>query len=196
MTNLREETELLLSIFDRLVEIPPAEREYFRTLVDRRSVPAQSHFARAGEPTADIGFCLSGLFRLYYTTPDGTDYNKNFCGQNEFVASYSSLLMGEPSYFSIQALMDSELLVVRFRDFEALFDRHACWGKLGRLIAQHMFVSKERRERELLMLSAEERYRQFLGRYKHLENKVPQYHIASYLGITPVALSRIRGRLT
>lgn len=196
MPTLREETELLLSAFDRLVEIPSEEREYFRTLVARRSVPAQSHFARAGEPAADIGFCLSGLFRLYYTTPDGTEYNKNFCGQHEFVAPYSALLMREPSYFSIQALMDCELLVVRFRDFEALFERHACWQKLGRLIAEHMFVSKERRERELLMLSAEERYRQFLGRYRHLENRVPQYHVASYLGITPVALSRIRRRLT
>jgi CRP-like cAMP-binding protein len=137
-----------------------------------------------------------GLFRLYYTTPDGAEYNKNFCGQNEFVASYSSLLMNKPAYFSIQALMDGELLVVRFQDFEALCDRHACWEKLGRKISERMFISKEKRERELLMYSAEERYRQFLGQYKHLENRIPQYHIASYLGITPVALSRIRRRLT
>ena len=94
------------------------------------------------------------------------------------------------------ALMDSELLVIRFRDFEALFDRHACWERVGRKIAEGMFISKERRERELLMLSAEERYRLFLGRYKHLEKRIPQYQIAAYLGITPVALSRIRRRLT
>ncbi|MFC4304346.1 Crp/Fnr family transcriptional regulator [Cohnella boryungensis] len=191
-----KEIELLLSAFEQLVEIPPKEREFFRALVESRIVPSQSHFVRAGELTADIGFCLSGLFRLYYTTSDGAEYNKSFCGQNEFVASYSSLLMKEPAYFSIQALMDSQLLVVRFRDFEALFDRHVCWEKLGRKIAERMFISKERRERELLMLSAEERYRLFLGRYKHLEHRVPQYHIAAYLGITPVALSRIRRRLT
>lgn len=59
-----------------------------------------------------------------------------------------------------------------------------------------MFISKEKRERELPMLSAEERYRQFLAQYKHLENRIPQYHIASYLGITPVTLSRIRRKLT
>ncbi len=196
MTIGQKENEPLLSALERLVEIPQPEWEFFRTLVERRSVPAQSHYVRAGEPTADIGFCVQGLFRLYYTTPDGVEYNKNFCGQNQYVASYSSLLMNEPAYFSIQALVDSELLVVRFKDFEALFDRHACWEKLGRKIAESMFISKEKRERELLMLSAEERYRLFLGQYKHLENRIPQYHIASYLGITPVALSRIRRRLT
>ncbi|GMK39314.1 cAMP-binding protein [Paenibacillus sp. CCS19] len=192
----QEEIELLLSAFDRLVEIPDEERVVFRTLIERKTIPAQSHFVLIGEPTADIGFCLSGLFRLYYTTPDGIEYNKNFCGKNEFIAAYSSLLMKEPAYFSIQALMDSELLVVPFRNFETLFDRHACWEKLGRKIAEGMFISKERRERELLMLSAEERYRLFLGRYQHLENRIPQYQIAAYLGITPVALSRIRRRLT
>lgn len=126
MTVGQKGIELFLSAFKQLVEIPPAEQAFFRTVIESRIVPAQSHFVRVGEPTTHIGFCLKGLFRLYYTTPDGTEYNKNFCGQNEYVASYSSLLMREPAYFSIQALMDSELLVVRHEDFEALFDRHSC----------------------------------------------------------------------
>jgi CRP-like cAMP-binding protein len=101
-----------------------------------------------------------------------------------------------PSYFSVQSLADSELITFRYKDFQALYDRHVCWERLGRIIAEQLFINKETRERELLLLSAEARYRMFLERYGHLSGQIPQYHVASYLGITPVALSRIRRSLT
>ncbi|WP_159881489.1 Crp/Fnr family transcriptional regulator [Paenibacillus puerhi] len=178
------------------VQIPPEEWEYFRALTSRRAIAKGSHFIQAGEEADSIGFCVGGLFRLYYTTPDGVEFNKSFCTKNDFVTSYSSLLQEVPSYFSIQALADSELIAFRYRELQALYDRHVCWERLGRIIAEHMFMNKETRERELLLLSAEDRYRLFQQRFGHLSHLIPQYHIASYLGITAVALSRIRRRLT
>lgn len=101
----QEKMASMLSAFATLADIPPAEMTFFRTLVESRFVPAQHHFVRAGEAAADIGFCVQGLFRLYYTTPDGIEYNKKFCGQHEFVASYSAMLLRQSACFSIQALM-------------------------------------------------------------------------------------------
>ncbi|MNI08038.1 hypothetical protein D3C73_610620 [compost metagenome] len=115
---------------------------------------------------------------------------------NEFITSYSSLLQNAPSFFAIQALMDSQLIVIPYSDFQSLFARHICWERLGRIIVEQLFVKKETRERELLLLSAEARYLLFLEKYGQVVKHIPQYHIASYLGITPVALSRIRKKLT
>ncbi|QTH42550.1 Crp/Fnr family transcriptional regulator [Cohnella sp. LGH] len=125
----------------------------------------------------------------------GDEYNKSFCSAHDFIASYGSLLAGVPSRISIQALADSLLLTIRYSDFRSLYDRQLCWERLGRLLIERLYVKKELREREFLALSAEARYLKFLERYGHLETAIPQYHIASYLGITPVALSRIRKKL-
>lgn len=76
--------------------------------------------------------------------------------------------------------------------FESLYKRHRCWETLGRKLAEGLYIKKEMKERLLLMNTAEERYLQFLKEFPGLEKRVPQYHIASYLGITPVSLSRIR----
>ncbi|WP_239615589.1 Crp/Fnr family transcriptional regulator [Cohnella mopanensis] len=180
----------------RLSPIPIEEWNVFRQFAFPKTVAKNAHLVREGEQVDSIAICMSGLFRLYYTTPDGGEFNKSFCAKHEFLASYSSLLLGTSSFFSIQALVDSELIVVRYSDFQSLFTRHVCWERLGRILTEQLFVKKETRERELLLLSAEERYRLFNAKYGHLAEQIPQYHIASYLGITPVALSRIRRKLT
>ncbi|GAA3401377.1 Crp/Fnr family transcriptional regulator [Paenibacillus hodogayensis] len=181
---------------DRIVPIPPEEWAFFAARTSRRTLLQHDHFVRAGEELDEIAFCTCGLFRLYYTTPDGAEFNKNFCTSGDFVTVYSSLLQQVPSYFSIQAMADSELIVFRYSDFKPLYDRHACWERLGRVIAEMLYLHKETRERELLLYSAEERYRLFLQRYASLSRQLPLYHVASYLGITPVALSRIRKKMT
>lgn len=186
----------IYAVLRQLSPIPLEEWNAFKALAAYRSIAKNAHFVREGGPTDSIAICVSGLFRLYYTTPDGSEYNKSFCGKNDFLASYSALLLNTPSFFSVQALMDSELVVIRFADFQALYARNVCWERLGRILIERLFVKKETRERELLMLSAEKRYLLFIEKYGHHAKNIPQYHIASYLGITPVALSRIRGKLT
>lgn len=180
---------------NKKVHIPHEEWRYFQTLAVYQVVHKHQHFVQAGAYSDFIGLCIDGLFRLYYTTPDGVEFNKNFCSKFDFVASYSAILQEVPSYFSIQAMTDSHLITFRHRDLQSLYTRHICWEQLGRHIAEQLFVNKEIRERELLMLSAESRYRLFLSRFSDLSDQIPQYHIASYLGITPVALSRIRRKI-
>ncbi|PRX70969.1 CRP-like cAMP-binding protein [Cohnella sp. SGD-V74] len=180
----------------QIAPIPENEWEAFRKLCSIQTVAKNAHWVRENEPVDAIAFCAKGLFRLYYATPDGGEFNKSFCSAHDFVASYGALLAGSPSHFSIQALADSLLLTVRYSDFRALYDRHPCWERLGRILVEQLYMKKELREREFLLLSAEARYLKFLERYGPLETLIPQYHVASYLGITPVALSRIRRKLT
>ncbi|MFD0590324.1 Crp/Fnr family transcriptional regulator [Paenibacillus sp. GCM10027627] len=185
----------LYSIIPAAVCVPLEEWTGLGRLASRRSIAKGQLWVRSGDPVDSIGLCSKGLFRLYYTTPDGSEFNKSFCSQHDFVAPYSALLQGTAACLSIQALMDSEILAIRYADFVSLYDRHPGWNRFGRLIAEQLFLKKELRERELLFLSAEERYRLFQEQFGKAASNIPQYHIASYLGITPVALSRIRRRL-
>lgn len=152
--------------------------------------------AEQGRIERSFAFIESGLLRAFYTDNGGYEYNKTFFLENEFVGAYSSLVTGKVNQINIQAMEDSVLLVANYSDLLALYDRFPKMEKMGRLLAEQYFVEKERREIELVLLNAEERYQMFRKEYTGLENRIPQYYIASYLGITPTQLSRIRAKRT
>jgi len=102
----------------------------------------------------------------------------------------------KPSFYTVQALEDASLLVVDYHRWQNLFQGHNCWMNLLFALVEKGYMKKEARERELLILSAEERYRSFLYEYPDIEKRIKQHLIASYLGITPVALSRIRKEMS
>ena len=83
------------------------------------------------------------------------------------------------------------MLAVPFKEIQKLYQRHPCWNELGRKIAENFFIVKEQREYEFLLLDAKARYLNFIHDYADLTERIPQYHIAAYLGITPVSLSRV-----
>ena len=117
--------------------------------------------------------------------------------ENSFATSLASVLQKAESYLNFQALTDCKMLVADFYDIEALYDKHRCVESLIRIVLQNDWViKKEQRELRLVLNSAEERYHYFQKEYPGLENRIPQYHIASHLGITPIQLSRIRADLS
>ena len=186
---------LLASTLRRLAELPDAEMERALALFQPARLRRDEHLLRAGEVPATIAFLRAGLLRLYYLDESGAEYTKSFCCAPELVAAYSALLLCEPSRLFIQALEDSSLLIADYRAYQRLAAGHGCWQIVNRRIAEALFIKKEKREAALLLDDAETRYRQFLAEYPQLEGRVRQHHIASYLGITPVSLSRIRARM-
>lgn len=145
-----------------------------------------------GQPSHEAGIIVSGLMRLYYTDTEGREATKAFRGPGEMVAAYVELLEKRPSRITIEALEDTELLVVRYERVTALYNDHPSWQQLGRAVAEDHYRQRERREQELLLNSATERWQDFNKERPDLAQRLPQKLIASYLGITPVALSRIR----
>ncbi len=176
-------------------EIPPKEFEKLVRVSRVCHLKKGEYFQQAGERPNKFGFVISGILRLYYTNGSGDEFNKNFCVENDFVAAYSALLQNRVSRLSIQAMEETTLLVIGYKDYLQLFNQHLCWQILGRKIAENLFIKKEEKESQFLLDSAETRYLKFLKEYPDLEVRIKQYHIASYLGITPVALSRIRTKL-
>jgi len=115
--------------------------------------------------------------------------------ENTCAISYAAFVQREESKLYIQALEDTELLVIDYKIYRKLLDSHVCWQEAAKKLAELIFILKEKREAGLLLHDARERYLQFLGDYPNLENRISQYHIASYLGIAPESLSRIRANL-
>jgi CRP-like cAMP-binding protein len=177
---------------DHLVSPPQEEWQRFNQLFHPRSLSEGEYFIRAGESSEYFGFVNAGLVRFFYQTPRGTEFNKSFAQENQFMGAYSAYLTTTATRFSIQAMEETHILVAKIRNIVNLYDKHKCWEKLGRILAEQLYIKKEQREAEFLLDDAETRYQTFLAQYPDLENRLAQYHIASYLGITPVALSRIR----
>jgi CRP-like cAMP-binding protein len=179
-------------VINHMVSPPEVELERLLKLFSQRTLEQGALFLQAGNRSTELAFVNSGLLRFFYQTEDGKEFNKSFIPENEFAAAYSAFLIDMPARFSIQAMDESHLLVCDLKSVIDLFDQHSCWERLGRMLAEQLYVKKEIREAEFLLDDAETRYHNFQIAYPGLEDRLTQYHVASYLGITPVALSRIR----
>jgi CRP-like cAMP-binding protein len=154
------------------------------------------YFINEGEIAKQIGFLKKGTIRAFYRSNQGIEYNKHFFVSNTIVGGYSSLVTSTPNKIVQQALTDCELLVANYADITKLYDSLPDFERVGRRLAELYFVNKEKREIEIVLMDADERYLIFQREYPQLEQLIPQYHIASYLGITPTQLSRIRRKFS
>ncbi|MFK7848532.1 MAG: Crp/Fnr family transcriptional regulator [Rhodothermales bacterium] len=157
-----------------------------------QEIEAGAFFIRAGDVPKKMAIVLSGLFRYLYIDSEGNEYTKAFMPEMSFLTSYSSMIRGEASYYFIEAMEASEILVFSYQDWNALKNTSPAWKDLLIKLLEKGYGAKEKRERDLLLLDAETRYRNFCEAYPGLESRVKQKEIASYLGIKPESLSRIK----
>lgn len=153
-----------------------------------------SVFAESGEYSKHIAFVQEGVLRAYYLKSNGEHYNKTFFTKGYFVGAYSSLVTGTRNLINIDCLTDCELSVAPFESIRNLYNQYPLVERLARILAEQFFVAKEKREIELVTLEAKDRYAIFQQQHPGLEQLIPQYHIASYLGVSPTQLSRIRAQ--
>ncbi len=144
-----------------------------------------------GEPCSKVHIILKGLLRIFYIDQSGKEFTRAFRCENELAAPFGEILRGIPSIVNIEAMENSTVLTLDHSVLVNLYKKSNNWNTLGRVIAESHFMIKEKREFELILQSAEERYQHFLEDYGHIMHRISQYHIASYLGISPVSLSRI-----
>ena len=149
---------------------------------------------RAGERACEVGVVVSGLLREYFVMPDGTERTKAFGLSGYPTGSLADLLSGQPSKAFIVAEEPTRILVADYADSLALADRSLAWRRYGERLTQLILLVKAEREYELLGMDAAARYERFSARYPGLEARVAARHVASYLGITAVHLSRLRRR--
>jgi len=177
---------------DRFHPISNNTWDQVNVLFVEKELAKEEYFIRENQHAKQVAFLKSGIIRAFFRKNDGKEYNKHFFQKPSFFGGYSSLITGEVNLINQQALTDCSLLVADYSKFCKLFETCLDLEIAARKLAELNFVDKENRELELVLLSAQERYLLMQKRFPDLEQHVAQYHIASYLGVTPTQLSRIR----
>ncbi len=184
----------VLPLLRELAPIPAREWRHLERRLEPRVLAAGETLTRAGDVAEDIGFVLSGLVRKVHVTARGQAVVRDFATAGSVVGAYASLLTRKPSYLSVEALEPTRLFVLSWSELEALYERHVCWQVVGRRFAENALLEREARAHDLLTLSASERFARFCESHRAILPRLRNYDIASYLGITPVSLSRLRAR--
>tara|TARA_B110000967_G_C18635817_1_gene435983 strand:+ start:11 stop:592 length:582 start_codon:yes stop_codon:yes gene_type:complete len=150
---------------------------------------------KEGEYCNYIAFIDEGLLSYYYLV-EGKKHIRGFFFANDFISSYTSFLSDEKSKAYIQALENTSMMLIHKDKLSQLYQKNSKFLQLGRMLTEHLFMLLSEKYEALLLKSPEERYLSLIENRPNVIQNIPQYMIASYLGITPEALSRIRKRLT
>ncbi|CAL2086149.1 cAMP-binding proteins - catabolite gene activator and regulatory subunit of cAMP-dependent protein kinases [Tenacibaculum sp. 190524A02b] len=187
--------EELLHYIQKISRIEAATFRELKKLVQPLTLNKNDFFVKAGEYAQQIGFLKKGIVRAFFLNQEGKEYNKQFFVEPSIIGAYTSLLTQQPTQIAQQALTDCEILVINYRELVKYYDRFHDLERLGRKIAENYFLEKEQKEIEMALLEADKRYQIMRERFPTLELAIPQYHIASYLGISATQLSRIRRKI-
>lgn len=185
----------LRASFQQWSPLPDPQWNDLASIFHRREVPADSYLLHPGDEVYQLYFVAEGLLRIYYIDEEGAEANKSFPAEGGFAGPLATALLDLPSRYGIQALEDSVLLAAQYNNYFELLEQHPAFDRLGRKMLEWLLGRRELREQSLLQQSAKERYLDFVDQYSDIFNRIPQYHVASYLGITEVSLSRLRSQI-
>ena len=143
-----------------------------------------------------LGFVLNGVFRTYYTNDNGEEKNVFFCSDHQIVVAYKSFVEQSPCNYFTEALADSNILYIHIDQLQQLYQQSHQWERFGRMVAEKAFGLAMTKAEAFMFRSPEERYLELIDQHPDIFNRVPLYHIASYLGIQGPSLSRIRKRMS
>ena len=183
------------SFIKKIVNIDDKDIETFAINASLKQFNKKELFIHEGEICKHLLFIHKGAFR-YFILHEGKEFTKDFAidCQNPFCTSFTSFVQQEPSQIWIEAIENSIVWMWEEKYVSQLFQHHPDWISFAKKMAELLYFRKEKRELDFLKLSPKERYHQFLIDFPQFQQRVSQYHIASYLGLTPESLSRIRSR--
>lgn len=160
-----------------------------------RRLAAGETFCRCGQTLHELAFIRSGIVRYFVADIDGNDATKDFGFAGSFTVSFGSATMNVPARVEIAAVTECDLLVWPWRTMLDLYESHTEWQRLGRRVAEMLYVRKEDRELAFLTQDAAHRYRELHRRFGAQLASIPQHQLASYLGIRPQSLARLKRAL-
>jgi len=179
-------------VMRQMIRVSDGELDQFLARVSERTYRRSDILSRPGQVPHEVFFISKGLVRVIVTDSEGLDHTIHFALENQFIADYSGFIIKQPSLYTLQALEDTDVVVLP-RDAIDWGYRHMKEGqKLGRLIAEFYFIYQDNRIKNLYARTPRERYDGITDVFPNIHNRVPQHMIASYLGITPVHLSRLK----
>lgn len=166
----------------------------FEPFLQTRQIKNKDIILHEGQVCKELGFINNGAFRMYYLS-DGKEINTHFSFENEFVVNYDSFLQEAPSRYFIQALEDAEIVTFNLPTLQSAYNQSQNWERFGRIMAEYSYKLTTKRVEGFMFMDAEQRYLQMMQEAPHFLERVPLYHLASYLGVERESLSRLRKKI-
>ncbi len=186
----------IVNSISKYVVLDDADRLYLASVFVPLKIRQNDFTQKAGSISSGMIYVKSGCLMTYFTDPDDNDHVIQFATAGWWTGDLHSFTSQTPSIYSTRALAYSEVLLLPKKDMDELLERFPKFERYFRILFQNSLVTHQHRIIQNFSVGAEERYLQFLEKYSTLEQYVPLKYIASYLGITPEFLSKIRKRLT
>ena len=175
----------------KVTDFSEEECDLFIPSLKQKSLKKGEYLLKEGQHINEIAFIEKGVLRIFYLS-EGKEINNHFFLENDYAVSYMDFLKNTPSRYYIQALEDCTLITFHSDTLQLAYHKSKNWERFGRLIAEQVLSMVTTRFESFLFLSAKERYLNMLKDYPEYIQRIPLYHLASYLGIERESLSRIR----
>jgi CRP-like cAMP-binding protein len=187
-------TEKLIISIQSIIDLTPKEVDCIKLLWKEKSIKKGDFFLAEEQVCKQVAFIVKGLMR-YYINHDGEDKTYAFAQENNFVCNYESFVPQIPSTKIIQVLEDCEILQISYADLQTFYKSITEGERFGRLVIEQVFIQTLKDLSSFYTDTPEYRYEKFIKQHADLQQRISQYHIASYVGVKPQSLSRIRKRI-
>ena len=186
---------LIRQLVTGILDVTEEEWNAHEQALIQKNVKKGDYVLTAGDVCDHVSFVNLGCFR-YYNMLNDEEVTTQLAFEGEYISDYKSFLTRTPAFDNIIALEDSEILQLDYHSMQQLYERYPVWQKFGRLIAETIFIASTDRWQSLLLQSPEQRYLELMRKQPHILNRVSLKYIASFLGVAPESLSRIRKRIS
>lgn len=185
----------ILANVQRYVSLTPEDEAAFTAIISERKLRKRQFLVQPGFVCTHQSYVLQGAFRAYFVTNEGIDHTIQFALEDWFISDFNSYINQQPASLYVEALEEAVVQQIEYEAVEQLCADRPIFERYFRMVAQRAFAFSQRRILSNLGNTAEERYVEFQAQYPTIVQRVPQYALASYLGMTPEFLSKIRKRL-
>ncbi|WP_020531230.1 Crp/Fnr family transcriptional regulator [Flexithrix dorotheae] len=178
------------------ISLSKEEIEMIHDVAIEKKLRRKQYLLQQGDIWKYNVFVSSGLLKTFSIDNEGKEHIMNLSPENYWTGDRASLMTGKPTQFNIDAIENSEIILIEKTNFENLCKKIPQLNDLVNAILQKSFIVSQDRIHSQISLSAEEKYQDFLKKFPTITNRIPQHMIASYIGITPETLTRIRRNAT
>jgi CRP-like cAMP-binding protein len=189
-------SQLLIANIQRFLPLTDEEKYMILSIMHPKKIRKRQYLLQEGDVSKYSAFVLSGCLRCYFVDQNGFEHILQFAIEDWWITDMMSFASGKTSRLNVDALEDSEVLLLTREDQLALFERCPKFEKYFRIITENGMISNQQRLLDNLSLPAIERYKNFVQKYPLFMQRIPQTQIAAYLGITPEFLSKIRSQIS
>jgi CRP-like cAMP-binding protein len=188
--------ELFFQKFREKVPITPEQQETIKNFLKPKKLRKKQYLLQEGDVCKNIAFVEKGTLKSYSVAEDGTEHIIQFAIEGWTISDLYSFLTGEPAIYNIDALEDAELVLISKSAHEELLRTVPTYETYIRLQITGAYIALQKRLTSIISQPLEERYKHLLSTYPEIVQRVPQHMIASYMGLTPETLSRVRSRMS